>query len=71
MIITKTREISKEEYGKAMENGGRLTSEQELEILGGAYVYGAYVYGYGLYGTAVYQEDGKYMVSFRHGDSCD
>ena len=66
MILTKSREISKEEYDKAMDNGGRLTGDQELEILGGAYVY-----GYGLYGTAVYQEDGKYMVSFRHGDSCD
>ena len=66
MILTKSREISKEEYDKAMENGGRLTSDQELEILGGAYVY-----GYGLYGTAVYQKDGKYMVSFRHGDSCE
>jgi hypothetical protein len=48
MIITKSREISKEEYDKAMENGGRLTDDQELDILGGAYVY-----GYGLYGTAV------------------
>ena len=66
MIITRSREISKEEYDKAMANGGRLTDDQELDILGGAYVY-----GYGLYGTAVYQEDGKYMVSFRHGDSCE
>ncbi len=66
MILTKSREISKEEYDKAMENNGRLTDDQELEILGGAYVY-----GYGLYGTAVYQDGDKYMVSFRHGDSCE
>lgn len=66
MILTKRKEISKEEYDKAMANNGRLTEDQELEILGGAYVY-----GYGLYGTAVYQEGDKYMVSFRHGDSCE
>ncbi len=65
MVVTSRKEISKEVYDRAIANNGRMTEDDEIAILG------AYVYGYGLYGTAVYQEDGKYMVSFRHGDSCD
>ena len=65
MVVTSRKEISKEVYDRAVANNGRMTEDDEVAILG------AYVYGYGLYGTAVYQEDGKYMVSFRHGDSCE
>lgn len=65
MVVTSRKEISKEVYDRAVANNGRMTEDDEIAILG------AYVYGYGLYGTAVYQEDGKYMVSFRHGDSCE
>ena len=66
MIITKSREISKEEYDKAMANGGRLTEEQELEILGESIVR-----GYGVYGTAVYMDGDKYMLKYETNDSCD
>ena len=65
MVVTSRKEISKEVYDRAVANNGRMTEDDEIAILG------AYVYGYGLYRTAVYQEDGKYMVSFRHGDSCE
>ena len=65
MVVTSRKEINKEVYDRAVANNGRMTEDDEIAILG------AYVYGYGLYGTAVYQEDGKYMVSFRHGDSCE
>ena len=65
MVVTSRKEISKEVYDRAVANNGRMTDDDEIAILG------AYVYGYGLYGTAVYQEGDKYMVSFRHGDSCE
>ena len=66
MIKTYRREISKEQYVKAMEHGGRLTEEQELEILGESLVR-----GYGVYGTAVYMDGGKYMLKYETNDSCD
>lgn len=66
MIVTYRREISKEQYVKAMEHGGRLTEEQELEILGESLVR-----GYGVYGTAVYMDGDKYMLRYETNDSCD
>ena len=66
MIKTYRREISKEQYIKAMEHNGRLTEEQELEILGESLVR-----GYGVYGTAVYMSGDKYMLKYETNDSCD
>ena len=68
MIKTYRREISKEQYDKAMANGGRLTDEQELEILGESIVR-----GYGVYNTAVYVDVSgeKFMLKYETNDSCD
>jgi len=29
------------------------------------------IMGYGLYGTKVYEKDGKYILWYERGDSCD
>lgn len=60
------KEISKEMYEKAMKNNGSIPVADELEVFGISICA-----GYGLYGTSVAEEDGKYIVNYKIGDSCD
>ena len=53
------REITKEEYDKAKEEGAySIISE-------------AIVMGYGAYGAYVYEKEGKYFLTYSSGSSCD
>ena len=52
-------EISKEEYKKAQEEGAYSLIHESI------------VMGYGAYGAHVYEEDGKYYLSYTRGSSCD
>ena len=60
------REISKEVYDRATQNGGVIT-EQDKERLFSS----ADLYGYGVYGAHAYMDGDKYMMSYSMGDSCD
>lgn len=52
-------EITKEEYEKAKENGaGTLIDEY-------------WYMSYGVYGASVSEEDGKYYLTWKRGNSCD
>ena len=58
-MIDVNREITKEEYDKANEKGPYSLIPESI------------VMGYGVYGAEVYEEDGKYFLSYSRGDSCD
>lgn len=58
-MVHVTREISKEEYQKALEHGPKsLLSE-------------AIICGYGCYGAEVKEVEGKYYLSYSRGETCD
>lgn len=58
-MVSVKREITEEEYKKALEEGPRsIVSE-------------AVICGYGCYGATVSEYDGKYYLSYERGDSCD
>lgn len=61
-----TKEIDKEVYDRAVANNNSITNADEEKIFSTSIRY-----GYGLYGTRVFEEDGKYMVRYKIGDSCD
>ena len=51
-------EISKEDYEKAKDNPLAIISE-------------TVIMGYGCYCPKVYEDNGKYYLSYDRGDSCD
>jgi hypothetical protein len=55
------KEITKEEYEKAMESedGAYCLISDSVKM------------GYGAYSARVFEKDGKYYLSFRMGSSCD
>ena len=65
-MIRCQREITKDQYDRAMQNGGVVTGADRQDIFSDAERY-----GYGIYGARAFQEDGKYMVAFFRGETCD
>ena len=60
------REITVEQYERAMTNNGRLTKEDEETVLTVSERL-----GYGASARHVYQADGKYFVQCSRYNSCD
>lgn len=58
-MVSVKREITEEEYKKALEEGPRSIVSESV------------VMGYGCYGATVSEHDGKYYLSYERGDSCD
>ena len=54
------RELTEEQYRKAVEEGDARGIWTQSEVC-----------GYGVYSEHFYERDGKYYVSFRLGSSCD
>ena len=52
-------EISEDDYKKALEKGARSLVSESV------------IMGYGCYCARVYEQDGKYYLSYDMGDSCD
>ena len=58
-MVSVKREITEEEYKKALEEGPRsIVSESVIQ-------------GYGCYGATVSEHDGKFYLSYERGESCD
>ena len=60
------REISPEQYERAMTNNGRLFQEDEQAVLTDAERY-----GYGAFAMTVFEQDGKFYVHCSRANSCD
>ena len=60
------REITKEQYERAMQHNGYIAKEDESSIFTTAEIW-----GYGVYSTKVKEENGKYYVHYELGSSCD
>lgn len=60
------RKISKEQYTRAMLNGGRICSEDMDDIFSTTEQCGR-----GIYSAQADMEDGEYIVKYTIGDSCD
>lgn len=60
------REITKEQYDRAMKCGGYISKEDEKDIFSDWEIW-----GYGVYGAKTIEEDGVYYVRFQLGSSCD
>lgn len=60
------RYITKEQYERALKNGGYITTNDEKLIFNICELC-----GYGVYSPMVAKEGDKYIVNFYIGDSCD
>ena len=60
------REITKEQYVRAIANGGQLI-EADMETV----FSDSERCGYGVYGRSVTEDDGEYYVLFSLGSTCD
>lgn len=60
------REITKEQYERAMGNRGYLEGEDLRKVFSESERM-----GYGVYSPLVYEEGGAYYVGFDMGTSCD
>ena len=58
------RVITKEQFDKCP--NGFVPEELYSEFFDGTILH-----GYGLYRTKVYEEDGKYILEFKIGETCD
>ena len=65
-LIKSQREITKDQYDRAMQNRGYLTNADKDDVFSVAELC-----GYGVYGAIVFEKDGKYYVGYSIGDSCD
>ena len=66
---TRTKELTKEQYDELMEaSHGRGYVSEELKT---KYFDLIILRGYGLYRTGVYERDGKYILEYNVGTSCD
>ena len=63
---TYEREITKDQYDRAMENHGYLTDEDMDKVFTTAEFC-----GYGVYGAVVSHYGDRYVVRFEMGDTCD
>ena len=63
---TSIRKITKEQFFRAQENGGRLTEEDKEKIFTESERW-----GYGIYSCHTYEQDGSFYVRFMIGESCD
>ena len=64
--ITCTKEITAEQYGRAMENHGVVAECDRHDIFTDAELY-----GYGVYLPRVRADNGKYICEYNRGESCD
>lgn len=60
------REITKEQYERALQHRGYIAPEDKEDIFDLSERL-----GYGVYSTHVVKEGDKYFVEFELGDSCD
>lgn len=60
------REITKEQYDRAMKNNRYIAKEDKETVFTPSELY-----GYGVYDDSVCEEDGKYFVEFVTGSTCD
>ena len=61
-----TREITKQQYERALMNGRFITEYDKYDIFSDSERL-----GYGVYYPVIHEENGKYYVLFELGDSCD
>lgn len=61
-----SREITKEQYDRAIGHRGHIAGEDYEDIFTKAELC-----GYGVYSAMAYERDGKYYVGFCLGSSCD
>ena len=67
-MVAGRKEITKAQYDKAMAMGGNIVgTEFKVEVFGVSLVYGYDVFAKKVYKT----EDGKYMVDYLRGSTCD
>ena len=64
--MTGIKEITEDQYKRAISNGKCLTKEDKQEVFTEKELY-----GYGIYSTQVYAENGKTYVQYVRGDTCD
>ena len=60
------REITKEQYERAMQQNGYITTADEKDIFTEAELC-----GWGVYSAKATMQDGKYYVKYRLGSTCD
>ena len=60
------REITKEIYERALQNGGYITDDDKNIVF-----MPFEIWGYGVYLPKVYKENDKYYVDYKLGSSCD
>lgn len=60
------REITKEQYERAIQNGGHIAEEDKSDVFSCSEIW-----GYGVYGNRVVEDDGKYYVDYSIGETCD
>ncbi|MBP5362124.1 MAG: hypothetical protein J6Y71_03730 [Ruminococcus sp.] len=61
------REISKEQFDRAQENRDGYLTKEDMEVV----FDDSERYGYGVYGGKTMVKDGKYVVQFSLGSTCD
>lgn len=66
MIRIEGRIITKEQFKRAMENGGYIDDQDMTSIFNEAERL-----GYGIYSPIVREENGKYYVDYYRGETCD
>lgn len=66
MMQPMKREITKEQYNRAVENHRILTAIDRETVFSVCERY-----GYGVYGGSVSEDGGKYYVHFSLGSTCD
>ena len=66
MMILCYKEITREQYERAMQNGCVISSADRDDIFTDAEQF-----GYGIYNPKAYMDDGKYKVMYMRGESCD
>lgn len=65
-MINCEREITKEQYERAMANNRYITDDDSLDVFTITELR-----GYGVYGDQVFQREGKFFVRYKTGDICD
>jgi len=65
-MITIEREITEEQYARAVERGGRIAKGDEEDVFTASERF-----GFGVYNSSVHRRNGRPYVMFLRGDSCD
>jgi len=65
-MIERRKEITKEQYDRAMQNHGYITKDDRNKVFTVSEIY-----GYGVYGDQVAEDKGKYYVDYSIGSTCD